>query len=92
MLEKKGKYFKLCKYNKKNPGSRQQVPIVYEINTLVWIYSRNAILKEKKRIPKKTIIFETPYARSIDIDTKDDIEKIKFYLKKNEKIKSVSRL
>ena len=92
MLEKKGKYFKLCKYSHKNPGSRQQVPTVYEINTLVWIYSRNAILKEKKRIPKRTIVFETPYARSIDIDTKDDIEKIKFYLKKNEKIKTINKL
>lgn len=82
MLEKNGKYFKLSKNKYKNPGSRQEVPIVYEINTLAWIYSRYAIIKEKKRIPKKTVIFKTPYARSVDIDTNDDIDKINFYLKK----------
>ena len=43
MVEKKGKYFKLCKNSEKNPGARQQVPLVYEINTIVWIYSRKAI-------------------------------------------------
>ena len=90
MLEKNGKYFKLSKYKSKNPGSRQEVPIVYEINTLVWVYSRHAIINEKKRIPKKTVIFETPYGRSVDIDTEDDIEKINFYLKKNEKFKTTN--
>jgi len=85
MLEKKGKYYKLSKNSNDNPGSRQQVPKVYEVNTIVWIYSRKAIFSEKRRIPKKTLIFETPVNRSIDIDTKDDINKINFYLKKNRK-------
>ena len=83
MLEKKGKYFKLSKNSNDNPGSRQQVSKVYDVNTIVWIYSRKAIFTEKRRIPKKTLIFETPVNRSIDIDTKDDINKINFYLKKN---------
>ena len=82
MMEKKGEYFELCKNKKNNPGSRQGVPKVYEVNTLVWIYSRKAIFSEKRRIPKKTLIFKTPVNRSIDIDTKDDINKIKYYLKK----------
>ncbi len=85
MLEKKGKYYKLSKNSNRNPGSRQQVPKVYEINTIVWIYSRRAIFSENRRIPKKTLIFKTPINRSIDIDTKNDINKIKFYLKKYEK-------
>ena len=59
--------------------SRQEVPEVYEINTIVWIYSRNAILKIKKRIPKKTIIFQTPLERSIDIDNENDIKLINYY-------------
>ena len=82
MVEKKGKYFKLSKNSLSDPGSRQKAPKVYEINTIVWIYSRKAILSEKKRIPKKTIIFKTPLDRSIDIDTKDDINRINFYLNK----------
>ncbi len=82
MLEKKGKFYKLSKIYNKNPGSRQEVPKVYEVNTIVWIYSRNAIFKEKKRIPKKTLIIKTPLNRSVDIDTKEDIKKIKYYLSK----------
>ena len=85
MVEKKGKYFQLSKNSNHNPGSRQRVPKVYEVNTIVWVYSRKAIFSEKRRIPKKTLIFKTPIHRSIDIDTKNDINKIKFYLKKNEK-------
>ena len=82
MVEKKEKYFQLCKNPEKNPGTRQQVPRVYEINTIVWIYSRKAIFSGNKRIPKRTLIFKTPINRSIDIDTKDDINRIYFYLYK----------
>ena len=80
MLEKNNSYYELCKGKNLNAGSRQDVQKVFEINTIVWIYSRNAILKEKKRIPRRTIIFKTPYNRSIDIDTNDDITKINYYL------------
>ena len=86
MVEKKGKYFKLCKNPEKNPGTRQLVPLVYEINTIVWIYSRKAIFLENRRIPKKTLIFKTPIKRSIDIDTNDDIDRIYYYLNKSNKI------
>lgn len=82
MLEKKKKYFQLSKNPGKNPGSRQKAPQVYEINTIVWIYSRKAILVGNRRIPKKTLIFKTPVNRSIDIDTNDDIDKVNFYLNK----------
>ena len=85
MVEKKGKYFKLCKNHEKNPGARQQVPVVYEINTIVWIYSRKAIFLEGRRIPKKTLVFKTPMRRSIDIDTNYDMDRIYFYLNKNNK-------
>ena len=81
MLEKRGSFYSLSKDLNKNPGSRQSVKSVFEIYTIVWIYSREAIFKEKKRIPKKTLIFETPYERSIDIDNYNDIIKINNYLK-----------
>jgi CMP-N,N'-diacetyllegionaminic acid synthase len=83
ILEKNKNNYQLSKLPKKNPGSRQTVPEVFEINTIAWIYSRKAIFVENRRIPKKTQIFLTPNERSIDIDNKDDIEKIKNYMKKN---------
>lgn len=85
IIEKKGKFFKLSKPLKNQPGSRQSAPISYEINTIVWIYSRKAVMKLAKRIPSKTIILETPKERSIDIDNQNDINLINFYLKKNGK-------
>jgi len=85
IVEKKKNFFSLCKGNSINPGSRQSVPRVYEINTAVWIYSRRAIFHIKKRIPKKTLIFLTPIERSIDIDNNNDIQLINYYLKNNEK-------
>lgn len=87
MLEKKDKFYKLSKSLNRNPGSRQEAPKIYEVNTMVWIYSRKAIMKLKKRIPKKTIIFKTLKERSIDIDNQNDINLINFYLKNNEKKK-----
>ena len=91
MLEKNGNYYQLSKRirNLSDPGSRQDVPKVYEINTIVWIHSRKIILDLKKRISKKTLIYVFPYNRSIDIDTPDDIDRINYYLnKKNGKFKN----
>ena len=90
MLEKNGRFFKLPKAfkGKKDPGSRQEVPQVYEINTIVWIHSRK-IIDLKKRISNRTLVYEFPYNRSIDIDTEDDIDRINYYLnKKNGKNKN----
>ena len=81
ILEKKGRFYKLSKALKQDPGSRQEAPKTYDINTIVWIYSRKAVMKIKKRIPKKTIMFKTPKERSIDIDNQNDINLINFYLK-----------
>lgn len=83
MLEKKNKYFDLCKKMKKNVFASQQAKNVYNVNTVVWIYSRNSILFEKIRIPKKTLIFETQEKFSLELNTKED--KNRLLKKKNEK-------
>ncbi len=81
ILEKKGKFFKISKNPKSNLMSRQSSPITYNINTLVWIYSRKSIFRNI-RIPKKTQVIETPVERSIDIDTQNDFYQVKFFMKK----------
>ena len=67
--------------SKKEVGSTQAAPEVLHMNCIVWIYSRMALFVEKKRIPKKTIVYKTPIKRSFDIDTKEDLYKLKYYLK-----------
>lgn len=66
--------------SKKEVGSTQAAPEVLHINCIVWIYSRKALFVEKKRFPKKTIVYKTPIQRSFDIDTKEDLYKLRYYL------------
>lgn len=80
MLESEGMYFKLPKGADANYGARQAAPAVYQINTVAWVYSRRSIKIERKRIPKKTLIYEFPETRSIDLDTPDDISKLNYFL------------
>lgn len=85
MLEKgENDFFKLPLGDEENYGSRQSAPIVYSINTLCWVYSRNAIVNEKKRIPKKTIIYEFPENLSIDIDTYEDLSRLEYQINKKD--------
>jgi CMP-N,N'-diacetyllegionaminic acid synthase len=80
MLEKQEGYFKLPLGAEENYGSRQAAPAVYQINTVVWIYSRASIFEERVRIPKKTLIYEFPEDRSMDLDTPDDIKRLNYFL------------
>lgn len=80
ILEKKGNYYSLSKKSNKMIGGRQQSKSVYNINTVVWIYSREAIMNQKKRIPKKTIIYTIPEEISLELNTKDDLNKVKKFI------------
>ena len=80
MLEKADYYYQLPKGISSNYGSRQVAPPVYLINTVAWVYSRQAIFDERMRIPRKTLVYEFPENRSIDLDTPDDLRKIKYFL------------
>ena len=82
ILEKENKYYALSKGKNLNVGSRQKAKKVFNINTIVWIYSRKAIKQIKKRIPFKTDIIIIPTERSLEINTKADWIKLKKYLNK----------
>ena len=88
ILEKNNNnYYSLSKGNNLNIGSRQKAKKVFNINTMVWIYSRKAIVNIKKRIPFKTDIILTSLDRSLEINSKDDWIKIKDYFNKSKKLK-----
>ncbi len=82
ILEKYGKLYSLSKGLNLNIGSRQTAKKVYNINTVVWIYSRRAIISEFRRIPKKTSIMNIPLDRTLEINSKKDLIEIKKILKK----------
>ena len=52
--------------------SRQQAPIVYDMNASIYIWKRNFLLKSDTVFHKKTSIYIMPEERSIDIDTEFD--------------------
>jgi len=62
---------------------RQDAPKVYDLNTVVWVYSRKAVMEDNARLSKETMLYQIPAARTIDVDSEEDIELLEEYLRKN---------
>ncbi len=82
VMHKKGYLDLVCK-SKKRIIRRQDTPRIYDLNASIYIWSRKNLLSSKKLINKKTIFFQMPYSRSIDIDDKLDFIMVKHILKNN---------
>lgn len=65
-------YMRLAIPSEADVGRRQDSPPVYDLNTVVWIYCRDALMVEQARIPQKTLLYEVPAERAIDLDTELD--------------------
>ena len=52
------------------------------MNASIYLWKRKALVKDYKIINKNTSIFLMPKKRSIDIDTKDDFDYVKFLMSK----------
>ena len=73
MVMKKGELLSLVCEPEVEVNCRQEAPEVFELNTVVWIYSREALMIKQKRIPERSEIYIVPENRVIDIDTKYDL-------------------
>jgi len=76
-------YVVLANPSGKMIGRRQDAPKVFDLNTVVWVYSRKALMEEKARIPKRTILYMIPPERAIDIDNEFDLKLLEFQLQQN---------
>ncbi len=81
MVEVKNNKVSLVKKNNLI-SRRQDAPLVYDANASIYIWKRKSLLKYNYLFGKKTIIFEMPEERSIDIDTALDLKLVKYLLKK----------
>jgi CMP-N,N'-diacetyllegionaminic acid synthase len=63
---------------------RQDAPKVYDLNTVVWVFSRKSIMEEKARIAKRTKLYLVPSERSIDLDNEWDFTLLEAILKNKE--------
>lgn len=84
MVAPKGDYVALASETSQAIGRRQDAPVVYDLNTVVWIYSRKALMEEKARIPRKTKLYLVPRERAVDLDTESDFQLLEFLLEKKE--------
>ena len=87
MVEVIKKKIKKVKTTKKKIFRRQDAPITYDMNASIYIWNRNDLINSKltileKNKTNKTVFYEMPGARSIDIDSDLDFEIVEFLLKK----------
>ena len=63
----------------------QDLPLLYEENSSIYIFSRDSIKKRHNRIGKKPMMFEIDYLEAWDIDNEIDFQIAEFlYLKQQE--------
>lgn len=72
----------------KDIGRRQDCPPVYDLDTTVWIYSRETIMDIRKRIPPLTRLYIVPEERSIHIDTERDFMIVEFLMRESSEVKN----
>ena len=73
---------KKVKKSKKNIYRRQDAPKTYEGNASVYIWDRKSLINFKSHFNKKTVFYEMPENRSIDIDSEFDFQLVKLLLTK----------
>lgn len=61
---------------------RQDSPKCYDMNASVYVWKRNALIKNMAVFNKDTMLYEMPEERSIDIDTELDFEMVEFLMKR----------
>ena len=86
MLEVKNGLLKEVKKLKDNKNiiRRQDAPKVYEMNASIYIWKRKAIINNFPLLSKKTLIYEMPEERSVDIDSKLDFKFVEYLLNKKD--------
>jgi|TARA_Y100000294_G_scaffold43631_1_gene40036 CMP-N,N'-diacetyllegionaminic acid synthase len=90
MVEIRNKGVKKVINTKKKIFRRQDAPKTYDMNAAIYIWKRKALINSKsvievlqKKAKTKTILYEMPENRSIDIDSTFDFKLVEFLLKKN---------
>ena len=83
MLEKtKNKMLKISKNIKKNITSRQSAPKVYDLVANIYCLKADYLKKSKHLLEGNIFGYEVNQNKSIDIDSKYDLEIVKMFLKK----------
>ena len=82
MIEIKNNKVQIVKKLKKNIYRRQDAPKTYDCNASIYIWKRKSLINFKSFCTNKTVFYEMPESRSIDIDSELDFKLVEFLLKK----------
>jgi len=77
-------YAKLSKPSGNRVIRRQESPKCYDMNASIYIWKRNFLMENKVVFGDKTILFEMPEERSIDLDSPLDLSIIKMLMEEKE--------
>ena len=90
-LSKRNPYFNAVEFKKnkikpiknlmKQITSRQNAPVVYDMNASIYIWKRITLLNSNTVFQKRTSIYIMPEERSLDIDTPLDFKIVEFLLR-----------
>ncbi|EIJ80535.1 posttranslational modification protein [Bacillus methanolicus PB1] len=75
-------YIELSKRLDKPIVRRQDAPKCFDMNASIYVWNRESLFKAKSAIDEKTILYEMPEERSIDIDSELDYEIVQFLAEK----------
>lgn len=79
-------YADLSKKLDKGIVRRQDAPKCYDMNASIYIWRRETLVDSTSVFQKKTLLYEMPEERSIDIDSELDFEFVSFLAMKNEEL------
>tara|TARA_Y100000590_G_scaffold451502_1_gene592987 strand:- start:1456 stop:2163 length:708 start_codon:yes stop_codon:yes gene_type:complete len=71
------------------PKSRQEAPSLFDMNASIYLWRRDTLLKQDSLFTDKTIFYEMPEERSIDIDSPLDFRVVEMLI--NEKKDELSK-
>jgi len=80
VVEKKNGKIKKVLGSEKKISRRQDAPITYDMNASIYIWKRNILLNSKSLYESKTVLYEMPESRSIDLDSNFDLKLLKLLI------------
>lgn len=73
-------YVQLASDSKLKIERRQDAPVCYDMNASIYIWRRDSLLENVPVINERTILFEMPEERSLDIDSELDFQIVDFLM------------
>ncbi|EKD55012.1 MAG: posttranslational modification protein [uncultured bacterium] len=77
-------FVKLAKYPDKPIYRRQDAPSCYDMNASIYVWRRNSLFEYENVINDRTLVYVMPEERSIDIDSRVDLELVRILAKQRE--------